>query len=1353
MSSTPDTTTTARETAKNTPLENAKTLRSIYNKGYEFPNWVLDEDRWKEDQDKSHKFDDTIVVYDDDDDIKKVKELVEKREPVNIEMNLDKEKYKKDQLETNFGWEVGAYSKSTNSKLYPNIGIYCHARVTNGIEPSKPGAKEKNVHVMNLIGYGFDNTEQPDYQYFLNTYGLGKSDLKNLDSDPKQKFKEDLIQRYRKIWLKACYICELKGLKNLWYYGVGSGFFSKLLPIEYNKDSGKFYNEIFAPAFGINPNDSTNLHSSNTDQTDLTIPINFCKRYGIEVINLGPSSDKFIPDVLFTADTTPADTLYINAWDPWSIIGNGNAGDISLDGHWGRNSNMSVLGWSMTNSKLLPDIVGGDGAETSKILKMSDILAKIQAKDGSKGASSTASGDPPSGKVAQFFMTFKNKDGSNGGLSGYDQCRKIVNAVKCLMAKGYKHIGLTYSANQKQTIQIWKEYNYPEATDFDDGKEKTILQTGIDGTGQAQTIGIHNKQERNEEGKFVDKKPVTSTTHIDDLTSNLSDENSNFKKAFRIIPFSTMKTGGGTTEVALGSPGDINECIKAATEFLQLEKSIILGWCNQEIETLTDLNKDSFNKDYTPDDASKFPFAIGGGVGGKSKLPFLFSTYLKEYFKFLTSNWSEEVQKIVTDCSPNPKSADSTASSTSSPSKIETSKPLDHVIKDLIAGIKNTEDNEATLSALKIQEPSGGLVYKYPPSDASPPSSATPTPPSSSSASPPPTPPPVTEYKNLNSADPAIDVMITDFESAIDEDDKNFYLGACRSIKAAYDLDMSLAGTDNDKKIRAKLLLNLRKNSLLLKLPAHWDYKEMKMGVEVEPELTEKEVKAKYDILQQECAGLKGGYQSEEAYKLAEQLIPLDEKIQNDKLEKQNTLVSEIYPDIEYKYIPVEIKKLETKTEYGNLQFKRIQGQSSSNCGRAALLNFFGTENLLIKGDPSKSDITFDLKKARPDTKIDMSSICHLYSKCAKLFNDRYNDEDDGCPDNENYSISVLGYTLQILGYNYNQHIHFKKGIAEEYDKLNNSVKDNKILGYLVSFSKVHWLCYQRENLNTDNDSFYGINSTYEENETTAKALRLLVDEHRRGREYLSLYPIFREESSNQKICSLLTLADTKDKYKNQITQNETTYKWNVLMKEVTSNIQSDNDFKTDEEKLKVMFYLSSLPGGVIDVNLKKQILNSSDQIKSKITQIFVDDTKENIKKIQNSNSSVENKLEIVKQNKDYLELVGKSTGGFYYAPNFQAKYRFYYNLNNTNEYNKNNVDKLKTTIKYNDLIEALKKKIDHVLTSSSSTESPGGGGFKPSHNAITTHYKSKHNSSFKVSSSSKSKTKTKNHSHTQRVK
>lgn len=76
--------------------------------------------------------------------------------------------------------------------------------------------------------------------------------------------------------------------------------------------------------------------------------------------------------------------------------------------------------------------------------------------------------------------------------------------------------------------------------------------------------------------------------------------------------------------------------------------------------------------------------------------------------------------------------------------------------------------------------------------------------------------------------------MIAAFESAVDEGDKNFYLGACRSIQAAYDLEMSGITAGSQEAMRAKLFLNLRKNSLLLKVPRRWDYATMKL-LEVPP--------------------------------------------------------------------------------------------------------------------------------------------------------------------------------------------------------------------------------------------------------------------------------------------------------------------------------------------------------------------------------------------------------------------------------------------------------------------------------------------------------------------------------------
>merc|ERR1712151_1375092 len=49
--------------------------------------------------------------------------------------------------------------------------------------------------------------------------------------------------------------------------------------------------------------------------------------------------------------------LVVNAWDCWSLIGNGNFRDNSLDGFIGRTTALAVLGWPMTNPYLQDNMI------------------------------------------------------------------------------------------------------------------------------------------------------------------------------------------------------------------------------------------------------------------------------------------------------------------------------------------------------------------------------------------------------------------------------------------------------------------------------------------------------------------------------------------------------------------------------------------------------------------------------------------------------------------------------------------------------------------------------------------------------------------------------------------------------------------------------------------------------------------------------------------------------------------------------------------------------------------------------------------------------------------------------------
>lgn len=280
----------------NSSINIAKKIYNIYIPTYNFPTWVLESNLWN-----TFEFDKTVVYYDNEENIEDVKTMVKEREPCNISM---KRIYFEKTLEKEFGWKYGAYQKSTVDKLMPNIAIYCYATVL-----LKSGYKK--IHVINLTGYAFDTLYQPDYQYF------------------KTKSEEHLIEKYNKMWKKAFNAAvDLKKsglINNIQIFNVGGGAFA---PPNYDN----FIETIFEPAF---------------------LPlIPFFTKAGIKVIGYDMEEKRFnggyIPQILST-DEYAEDILYVNAWDPWSMIGNGNDRDNSLDGNWGRCSNMAVLGWSETN--------------------------------------------------------------------------------------------------------------------------------------------------------------------------------------------------------------------------------------------------------------------------------------------------------------------------------------------------------------------------------------------------------------------------------------------------------------------------------------------------------------------------------------------------------------------------------------------------------------------------------------------------------------------------------------------------------------------------------------------------------------------------------------------------------------------------------------------------------------------------------------------------------------------------------------------------------------------------------------------------------------------------------------------
>jgi len=282
------------------------TMRSVYNDDskYQFPQWVKnDYFNEKDDMLKSVQ-----IYYDSGEDLNDVKELLLKREPFNVAMKRYYDQYK---LENILGWKFGAYQTlfDNSKKLPPNIAVYCKTMVKD-IDIDK----YYNVNCINLIGYAFDNNEQVDFEYFLEERYKFKTDKEN-----------KLILRYKQVWIKAFECAQRNKLNTIYFAKIGGGFFSKYLP------KGFYDNKIEGVVKEIS------------------------KKYKIEVKwmdtqnFLVPSSFKSLTEEQLN------NTLFINAWDPWSFVGNGNTVDNSLDGYWGRSSCMAPQCWSGFNKYIIDD--------------------------------------------------------------------------------------------------------------------------------------------------------------------------------------------------------------------------------------------------------------------------------------------------------------------------------------------------------------------------------------------------------------------------------------------------------------------------------------------------------------------------------------------------------------------------------------------------------------------------------------------------------------------------------------------------------------------------------------------------------------------------------------------------------------------------------------------------------------------------------------------------------------------------------------------------------------------------------------------------------------------------------------
>lgn len=278
----------------------ARITMKIYKEGYAFPSWSVNE---------RYLSAPTIVFYPENQDLDLVKKTMLMREPVNIEENR---LYSLKMMDTIYGWKRSFYYEYYNFTkiLAPNINVYVHATFKI--------PEEIKLHVINCVGYAFDNKNQPDYKYFI---------INNNQ--------HELLDRYKLIF-ECIYKCATQlSLPIVAISFVGAGNFAKIYRDSTGRGSSHFRREIWMPAF----------NSVVKKYPDITTVV-----LGKERIK-GYSSTGLFPKCIASMKD-PENTLFCNAWDPQSYIGNGNGLDHSLDGFMGRYSNLSVSGNMLLNRNI-----------------------------------------------------------------------------------------------------------------------------------------------------------------------------------------------------------------------------------------------------------------------------------------------------------------------------------------------------------------------------------------------------------------------------------------------------------------------------------------------------------------------------------------------------------------------------------------------------------------------------------------------------------------------------------------------------------------------------------------------------------------------------------------------------------------------------------------------------------------------------------------------------------------------------------------------------------------------------------------------------------------------------------------
>ena len=293
----------------------------IYNPNFTFSKWVT---KFANSKDYNKYARSATVYYDDCNALSDVKILATQREPTNIAMNRI---YDEEELYNTFGWKRGAYEEFKYQNI--NIAIFSKTRfnllLDHKIDINDENIPSDTANIISVIGYAFDNINQPDY----------------INYSSKNK-RIELIRKYTQVFNKIFFCAIDKKLSCVVLSKFGLGNFA----CYYEHNITEVWKTALVKSLS---NYAPSLKKAGiTEISCMGITSDMSISPEIKKLGFVSKPYGFIPDIMYT-DLQLHKTLIVNAWDPWSFVGNGNYNDGSLDGRIGRRSALSVLCWPIAN--------------------------------------------------------------------------------------------------------------------------------------------------------------------------------------------------------------------------------------------------------------------------------------------------------------------------------------------------------------------------------------------------------------------------------------------------------------------------------------------------------------------------------------------------------------------------------------------------------------------------------------------------------------------------------------------------------------------------------------------------------------------------------------------------------------------------------------------------------------------------------------------------------------------------------------------------------------------------------------------------------------------------------------------